>query len=184
MSVFSRSLAGFQQRLRRLTLIEWLVRITIVSILAALLLPPVQWVSDGYLRISVRVFVFDAKAAKPLSQAHVKLFRAPPLTDAKLLSEFPERYDPDQPERLYGVVEGVTGADGIEVIEYEFSVSASHRNPVSQAHTSWAWVAVQAKGYGSIIVPLSYESLPTAELKRQGELPVTVGLLPTESDER
>lgn len=180
MSVLSRSLAGFQKRLRRLTLIEWLMIVTILAILAALLLPPVQWVSDGDIRIPVRVFVFDAKAAKPLSQAHVIIFRAPPLTDAKLLSEFPERYDPAQPERLYGVFEGATGADGMAVIESTFSVSASHRNPVPQAHTSWAWVAVQAKGYGSVVVPVSYESQPTAELRKRGELPVTVGLLPTE----
>jgi hypothetical protein len=180
MSVFSRSFAGFKERLRRLTLIEWLVIIMIITVLAAILIPPVKWASSGRMQIPVRVFVFDAQAARPIARAQVTLFRAPPLTDAKLLSEFPERYDPDQSERLYGVFEGVTGADGMAVIENEFRTGANHEHPITRSHVSWVWVAVKAKGYSSIVVPLRYEDVPTAELRKQGELSVTVGLLPTE----
>ncbi len=45
--------------LGQLKLVEILVVIAIVAVLIALLLPPVEWVSDGTRVLPVRVFVFD-----------------------------------------------------------------------------------------------------------------------------
>lgn len=164
--------------LQKLTLIELLVLIAIVAVLGALLFAPAKWASSGNIRFPVRVIIFDAVHGKPIADAHVGIFRAAPIRDRKLLEEQPDEYSPAH--RLRDEDTGTTGADGAVVINYEFRTGANHDRPTSHAHLSWAWVYVRAEGYGNVVTPVRYESEPTAILRAQKELLVTVGLIPTE----
>jgi hypothetical protein len=161
-------------RIRKLTLIELLVVIAIVAVIVALVLPPVKWAASGSIRFPVRVLVFDAVRGIPIENAHVGIFRAPPLLDLKFLAGEPDTYDPKKFVRDDDV--GTTDASGSVVIDYEFRTGANHERPTSHAHLRWAWVHVQADGYGGVVVPVRHESLPTKTLREQKELLVPVGL--------
>ncbi len=179
MSVFGRSLSRLKERLRRLTLIELLAIVVIIAVLAAILIPPVKWASSGRMQIPVRVLVFDAATVEPILGAQVAVFWAPPVSDEMPLAENHNQYNPDHLQ-LRDVARGVTRTDGIVVINYEFRTGANDKSPTPKAHLRWAWVEVKAEGYGGVTVPVSYESQPTAQMRKRGELPVTVGLLPME----
>jgi hypothetical protein len=70
----------------------------------------------------------------------------------------------------------VTAANGIAVVPFKFYTNASNKNPITRAHTSYAWVIVHAEGYGGTVVPVRHESTPTKQLREQG-LMVPVGLI-------
>ncbi|MBS0264218.1 MAG: hypothetical protein JSS02_19935 [Planctomycetes bacterium] len=163
-------------RLRMPTLIELLAIIAIVAVIAALLIPPAKWGGSGSIRIPVRVLVFDASRGTPIANARVAMFYAPPLHDMKWLEESPDLYDSTNRARHDGV--GTTDADGAAVIEYEFATLASYNNPTWRARLQSAWVHVQADGFGGAVIPVRYESEPTAKLRDQKELLVTIGLTP------
>lgn len=165
-------------QLRKPTLVELLLVIAIIGVLVALLLPATQWASSGSIRFPVRVLVFDAIHGKPIANAHVGIFWAAPFSDLKSLKEETDKYDPKTHVRDED--RGTTAADGDVVINYEFRTGANHERPTPHAHLRWAWVHVDAEGYGNIVVPVRYESQPIATLRTQKEIVVSVGLIPME----
>lgn len=175
MSALSRYLG---QHIRRPTIVECLVAIVLIGILVALVLPGVKWASSGSIRVPVRVFVFDAASGKPVPDARIIVFPAPPVQSPTSLAQFRELYDPENVERRPVTMQGGTGEDGTAVIDVEFRTGANHERPVSYAHLRWHWVYVQAEGYGAVVVPVRHESLPVATVRLQKELPVSIGLVP------
>lgn len=161
--------------LQRPTLIESLAVVAIIAVSLALLLPTTKWASSGNIRFPVRVLVFDAASGAPIENAEVGIFRAPPVVDLTSLEEGPGNYNPSN--RIRDADRGVTNAGGAVVINYEFTTGASHVRPAAHAHLRWSWVSIKSEGYGSLVVPVRYESLPTAALRAQKELLVTVGLI-------
>ncbi|SFI09451.1 hypothetical protein [Planctomicrobium piriforme] len=168
-------------RFPKLTRLEWVVVVVIIAILIALLVPQTKWVSSGTLRLPVRVIAFNSKDATPIAGADVTIFRAPPVFDLNSLREDFDRYHIDPDLKGYSgtistVDQGFTDADGVVVIEYEFRTGASHVRPAPYAHTNFAWIQIQANGYGTVVVPVRHESMPTKILKERGELIVPVGM--------
>lgn len=164
------------RRTWRPKLSEWLAIFAIVAVLIALLLPQVKWVADGDLNLPVKILVFDAVTAKPIADAKVVLFRASPWGDDKFLNEFGEGFTRDLIEDS-NQSQAVTDANGEAEIPFRFSTGASHRRPISHAHTSFVWAAVRADGYGGSVVQLRPESVPTQQLRQQKELRVAIGLM-------
>ncbi|MFN0055208.1 MAG: hypothetical protein ACKV0T_23935 [Planctomycetales bacterium] len=164
-------LSYLRRRLRKPTLIELLTVIAIVFVVLALVLPKTKWASSGYLRLPVRVLVFDAVGGTPLAGAEVAIFRAPPLVNSQQLEAGSREYDSD----ARAMDKGTTGADGTVVIEYEFRTGANHERPTPYAHLTWAWVHVRAPGYGGVVVPVRHDSQPTSAVRGK-ELVVPVGV--------
>lgn len=164
--------------LRKPTLIELLLLIAIIAAVVAVILPSAKWAASGNIRFPVRVIVFDAVHGKPIANAHVGIFRAPPIDDLKSLAVRPDDYSPTN--RVRDDDSGTTSADGTVVLGYEFRTGSNYERPTMYAHLRSAWVNVKAEGYGNIVVPVRYESQPTATLRTQKELLVTVGLIASE----
>jgi len=167
-------------RLRRPSLVKSLVLVTIIAILVALLLPGAKWAADGSIEIPVRVRVFDAAEARPIQGAEVAIFRAPAPLPTFAIDEYRDRFSREYLEQVAAHDRHVTSNDGSVVIVHEFRTGASHKNPEFRAHLSWAWVMVVAQGYGTVVVPVRYESAPTNDIQKQGELFVAVGLMPAD----
>lgn len=162
--------ANVWQRATKITVVEWLVILLIVGILAALLLlVPAQWVSDGVITLPVRVLVFDPLSEQPIVNAQVAIMKAPPVSSLDDVHQLHDRLPP--------VLKSTTGQTGSVVIKFTFETNASNQRPVKRAHVGNAWVVVEAAGYGGVVVPVRYASQSTAELRKQGELLVTIGLL-------
>jgi len=159
---------------RRLTVVEWLVILAIVSVLTALIVPETQWASDGRIEFPVRVVVFDAEKAQPISGAEVALTHLSPVTEVdKIPNPVPRNFLNDLPEdRRHR-----TGDDGSVTINYNFNTGASNRSPRPRAHLRWEWVIVRAKGYGTVVIPVRHDSMETKALRELGELIVPVGLM-------
>lgn len=165
-------------RFRWPTLIESLLVIAIVAVLVALIVPSAQWASSGFLRAPVRVIVFDAASGEPIANARVAVFRAEPLSETNTSPVENRRYDVRLSPLISDTNRGVTGADGMAVIEHEFRTGANHDRPMPHVHLTWAWVEVRAEGYGGLVVPVRHETLPVESVRTQGELVVPIGLLP------
>jgi hypothetical protein len=150
--------------------------IAVVAVVATLVIPGVKWAASGSMRVAVRVLVFDATRGRPIANARVAIFWAPPLYDLKSLDESPDSYDSTHRVRDGG--SGITDLDGAVVINYEFSTGANHEWPTMHAHLRSAWVHVKADGFGGVVVPVRHESLPTKTLRERKELVVPVGLTP------
>lgn len=163
---------------RRLTQI--LTAIAVVSVLVAWLIPPVQWVSDGEIRVPVKVFVFDAVGNRPISNAECLVFRSLPAWDADMVSDFSEQGSLNSPiDSWPEKSRAITDATGICVIEHSFLSTASDRNPKGSAHLMFSWVRVEAIGYGGVVVPVRFESRQTSKLRKEGEILAPIGLMPT-----
>lgn len=159
---------------RPTTLIEWLVVAAIIAILVALLTPQTKWASSGSVTIPVDVVVFNAHSATPIEGALVAIVWGPPATGEFELHEFQ-----DHLSRGFSAIEEIgakTSGAGIAAIVHEFRTGASHKRPISHAHTRWYWVIVSAEDYGSVAVPLRYESMTSNELSARGRLLAYVGL--------
>jgi len=167
-----------RRRLSKLTLLEWLVMLAIIAVVVALIVPAGKWAASGDIRFPVRVFVFDAAHGTPIANARVGIFWAGPWHPSKRLDEQPDQYDPRR--RVREEFSGVTVTDGTVVINYEFRTGANYVRPTMYAHVNFAWVHVQADGYGGVVVPVRHDSLPTSTLREQKELIVPVGLMPVE----
>lgn len=70
--------------------------------------------------------------------------------------------------------------DGTAVVHYRFSTGANYKRPEPHAHLLFAWVVVAAHRYGTVVVPVRHDSMPTAKLREQKELFVPIGLVPAE----
>ena len=163
--------ANLRQRLKRVTLIELLTVTAVIAVLIAIFLPPAKWASSGTITVPVRVLVFDPVHEKPVANAHVTIIRSPPLRDLDDLQSIKEQLPTELPS--------VTSESGAVVINYEFRTGASQVRPKPWAHLTWAWIVVKADGYGGVVVPVRYESQTTSDVRENGELLVTIGLLPT-----
>jgi hypothetical protein len=171
---------GFWQKLRSphpRSLIEVLTAIAITAAGVAYFVGPTKWASSGEIKVPVRVFVFDARQARPISNARVGLFHK--VVNARELK-------PDVRDlavsfgELPNVDLGTTGADGIVTIPHGFRTGANYERPAPYAHLWMEWVLVDAPGYGRVATPVRYQSIPTKSLREQGELAVTIGLTPVE----
>lgn len=164
-----------RRRLRWPTVIKAVTIMAITALLVLFLVSNRQWGSSGEIRIPVRIMVFDASQGKPISDAHVAIFHAPPLLDLKALETEPARYQSESYVLDDG--RGITDANGLAVFEYEFQTGASHERPTTHAYLQFAWVHVHADGYGGVVVPVRQESMPTKTLREQKELAVPIGLI-------
>ena len=171
----------FRVALRRLTLVESLVITLIVIALGVLLAQQPMWAASGNIRVPVRVFVFDAVRGRPVPEARVAIFRAPPLTDLNTFDAVRNNYDPG---RWIGPAIDLwqeTTADGTVLIEQNFRTGANHERPEMRADVNYFWVSVQAADYGGAVVPLRHDTQPTAILRKHAELIIPVGLTPLEN---
>ena len=162
--------------MRRLTLIELLAVIAIVSVLVVVFIQPAKWVASGRMDLKVRVFVFDALKGEPIAGARVGILSAPPVHNSQELDNYGEalttRLD-DLPESD----RSITGADGLATLECRFHTSASSQRPTSYVHLPSRWVLIEARGYSGVFLPVRYESEPAGPVRKAGELPVMVGLI-------
>lgn len=163
--------------LTQLKTIECVVIVAIIAVLVALLVPQTQWVSDGSIRLPVRMFVFDADRGTPIANARLIVFRGPVVSNPQALAEV-------QPFIVSGPVSerplqdiATTDETGSAVIEHEFYTGASHKRPTRHAHLDYAWVRVEADGFGGAVIPVRHESQSTAVLQKQGEIVVQIGLI-------
>jgi|GEM_PF-3674757 len=160
----------------RLGLIEILVIIASISVLTALLTASTKWASDGDIRVPVKIFVFDAASCRPIPNAECLVFWSPLVLDATNLTD-------DCHSRSLAISEwpessrSVTDPTGTSVIEHKFNTSASYKNPITRAHLANAWVRVEATGFGGVVVPVRYEGKPTSELRKDGKISVSIGLI-------
>lgn len=158
--------------------IEWLIFATVVAILVALILPGVEWAASGEIDVPVRVVVFDALKTLPIEDARIDIVRALPADADFDVSELHNSIAARLAELESGDAIAKTDSKGSATIVSNFTTGASHTRPKAHAHMNWYWVLVSAKGYGSVAVPLRYESIPTEQLREQEFLPVSVGLAP------
>lgn len=151
----------------------------VLAVLIALLTPATKWASSGDLRLPVKVFVFDANQCTPISNAKVTVFRAFPVGDQTSLAEWQDQFKmspiTDLPQKFWAT----TDSHGIAVVDFEFRTGASHNRPVSHAHVNFAWVRVEADGFGGAAIPVRHDSQPSSVLKQQGEILVQIGLIPS-----
>lgn len=160
----------FWQRNRPKTLLEWLVIIAILIVLIALWFAPVTWVSDGTITLPVHVRVFDPTSGAPISNAKVGVLRYRTISGT-------DDIEPLETD-LAHIIRNPTNAAGSVSIDQMFYTNASDRNPIPRAHLSGVWVIVEADGYHRALLTVGNVSVPTAELRKRGEILVPVGLLP------
>ena len=176
MRTLQQTMLRLRQSLRRPTLIEALVVIAIITATIALLLPEVKWAASGDITVPVKVMVFDAVRDRPIPGARVEIFRAFPIYDLKSLKD-----DQGPMNRSWRHVEGTTNAAGEAIIETKFTTGANHERPEMYAHLSFYWAKIEADGYGGVVIPVRHEGVPSKHL-RNGELRMTVGLLPLKTE--
>lgn len=155
---------------------EWTVLALIAVAVAALLLPGPKWASSGEIRIPVRVVVFDAETLSPIADAMVAIVRVPPAPGEFEPKAYADQFSATWSAFDRGEIRTRTLADGSVAIPTDFGTGASHTNPEPRAHTRWHWVLVAVNGYGRVAIPLRYESMSTAQLRRDGLLTAAVGL--------
>lgn len=173
---FGHPVQAIKRQLAAITNLEWIVIAGIIAVLIALLAPQTQWASSGSIRLPVRVFVFDTGDSLPVAGANAMVIGGPSAANPDALAELHDRVVSEPMANLPKQYYATTDANGVAVIEHEFSTGASHKRPVSHAHLNFTWVRVEAPGYSSVVVPVWHESQPTALLRKQGEIPVQVGL--------
>lgn len=155
---------------RKLTFLEWAVIIAIVTVIAALILPAAKWAASGEITTPVQVLVFDPTTQQPVVGARVVILRYPHVFG---LEDIHETH-----QLLADVPRHATDAAGLVTIEQRFSTGAGYQRPIPHAHVSGVWLIAEAAGYGRVLVPVRYESMPSAELRNRGKLFVPVALLP------
>ncbi len=157
---------------RKLTCLEWAVIIAIVTVIAALILPSAKWAwaASGEITTPVQVLVFDPTTQQPVVGARVGILRYPHVFG---LEDIHETH-----QLLADVPRHATDAAGLVTIEQRFSTGAGYQRPIPHAHVSGVWLIADAAGYGRVLVPVRYESMPSAELRNRGKLFVPVALLP------
>jgi hypothetical protein len=170
-----------RRHIRKLSAVEWLVVITTAIIVLGLIFSPVHWASSGTIRIPVRVLVFDPTSGKGIAKAQVSLYRAYSLTDSSSAEDRGGQYDPRPFDQNPDVASGLTDAEGIFVVDFEFQTGANHQRPAAHAKVSRVWVHARAEGYGGVVVPVRPESQPVTGLKEQGQIFVPIGLMKIQS---
>jgi hypothetical protein len=164
-------------RIRRPSLVESLVLVTIIAILVALLLPGPQWAADGSIEVPVRVRVFDVATAQPIAAADVVPFRGPWRDEPFSIDEYRDWFPHENPRLAELGKHYKSDKNGTVVVPSECPTTASHKHPDPVAHVPGWWLMVSAEGYGATVLPVRYESVPTRVIDERGELLVTVGLM-------
>lgn len=163
---------------RKFSVAEVTVIVVICAVLYAILAEKPKWVSDGTIRIPVRVFVFDVTNRRPISNAECLVFRAGPILDASSLTKDNPVLDNAPMKEWPESCRGTTDETGSTAIEHTFGTSASYTHPYTRAHLMNAWVRVAADGFGGVVVPVGYDEGRTSELRKEGEIVVSIGLFP------
>lgn len=163
------------QKALPITLIEWLVITAVVAFFVAILIPRTKWASSGSVTIPVDVVVFDVHSATPIEGALVAIVLALPATDEFELHEYQDRLS-----NGFSAIQDIgvqTDLFGLATIDQEFRTGASHERQDSHAHTRWYWLLVEAENFGSVAIPLRYESMSTQSIIGDYRLPAYVGLV-------
>ncbi|WP_437201023.1 hypothetical protein [Planctomicrobium sp. SH664] len=157
---------------RRPTLTEWLLVIAILSVVAAILVPPVKWGASGSITIPVRVIVFDAREGRPLEKATVSLLRYSP--------DFKKGEYPPLPSSLFEELRSTgefrTDSAGSVTISQTWRTEANHNSPDPFVILVNQWVVVSAEGYAPVVTTLRHDTARTEALQRRGEILVGIGL--------
>ncbi len=167
-------------KLKKPTVMEWLICIVMIAIVIALVVPAQQWAGNGTLRIPVHVLVFDFSTGEAIEGARVSIVRASPPTSADVIRQYPQRFSAASENASQTESTNITGEDGTVVIDHEFRTGASHRSPDFRAHLQGEWVVVAAPGYPSVTVQVRPEPQLTRELRKQGKIDMTIGLKPSQ----
>lgn len=163
---------------KKISVAEVTVIVVILAVLYALFSPKPTWVSDGTIRIPVRVFVFNATNRRPISNAECAVFHASPILDASSLTKDHPVFNNVPMKEWPQSCRGTTDETGSAAIEYTFRTSASNKHPNSRAHLMNEWVRVEADGFGGVAVPVGYDEGPASEMRKDGEFVVSIGLFP------
>ncbi len=170
---------GEPKKWYRLSLIEILIVLLIIAILVALLRPGVQQASSGSVVFPVRVFVFDAVHGVPIEGAQVGITHTSGIYSLEDKTINLSRWPSSSSESDY--LTAKTDEKGIALIDQKFYTGAGNRHPESSTHLPGAWVLVSAEGFGSMTIPVSNYSKKTARIREQGEIFVSIGLVPQQS---
>jgi len=154
--------------------------LAICAVLYAILAATPQWASDGTIRIPVRIFAFDAANHRPIPNAKCLIFRATPVSNASSLTNDHAIFNGQSMNEWPQFCRGTTDATGSTIIEHEFGTSASHEHPNPHAHLMNYSVQVEADGFGGVVVPVGNDERRTSEIRKDGEVVVSIGLLRTE----
>ena len=162
-----------------LKLVEILVVIAIVAVLIALLLPPVEWVSDGTRVLPVRVFVFDPQTGRPIPGAKIALSRGMGMRQPDQSPEIAKQFSGLSDWKYLGFPKQTAQTDvqGFATVPFEFSVSASRKHPTPRAFPGKCWILVQADGYGRVLVTPGHLAVEVQDVQNVGGFLVPVGLL-------
>lgn len=161
---------------RSITLIQWLAIGAILATLAAILLPPVKWASDGQRDVTILVHVFDASTMQPFAGVEVTLILGP-VDSPTSPPPFDSVDEHPGPRRLAGAS---TNAAGNARVTGSFPSIASHLTPKGLIGLQRGWLVLRATGYEGVAVPVRHESMPRPDVVKMGEVPVHVGLLKAE----
>lgn len=156
--------------------VEWIVVVATFVILEIVLLSPARWASDGDILLPIKIFVFDAVHGHPVTDAECLVFRTPPAIEASTLREhfLSDRRISEWP----AAQRGTTNTSGIVEIRHKFGTSASHLHPSPRVHLPNASVRVEAAGFGGVVLPVRYDEVPVSELRNNGSVKVSIGLIP------
>lgn len=168
----------------RIRVVEILVVIAIIAVLAALLIPPVQWVSDGSRELPVRVFVFDRQTGEAIAGAKVAIFRSARLDSPEVAKSQAANFgdldtwidsgmgqDPEDRDN-----HADTDSEGFVVIPFKFSTSASHRNPQLRAFPAKCWIYVRSSTHGAVLTTPGSNPVVVSEVMERGGFFVPIGL--------
>lgn len=163
---------------KKLSLAEVTVIVVVLAVLYVILSQKPQWVSEGTIRIPVRIFVFDPTSRRPIPNAECAVFHASPILDASSMTKDHPVFDNVSMTEWPQSCRGTTDDTGSTTIEYTFRTAKSDRHPNSRAHLMNEWVRVEADGFGSVAVPVGYDEGPASEMRKDGEFVVSIGLFP------
>lgn len=165
---------SWMDRLRKITLIEWLVMAAIVGVVVALIWPAPKWARSGERPFPVEITIFNGQSLKPIIGARVTVVRALPATGESPPAAFGDTLSLETLK--YSESCGISGADGVARFETLFRTGANHVRPETHAHLSRYWVLVAADGFSPVGFPLRTESVPTKEIREQGRISAMVAL--------
>lgn len=147
-------------------------------LLLALILPRTQWVSDGSVPGRIRVIVLDATRGIPIPGATVNVARGRYWDDDD--PEFTKSLDQDSFEPLLRQSPAhVTDEHGEVTITWTFTTGASNKRPVPHAFTRNVHIAVRARRFGGIVVPVRRTEIPSSIVRDQ-DVRVVVALIPVD----
>jgi hypothetical protein len=162
-------------------LTRWEILLSIVAVIAvliALLLPPVQWASDGTRVLPVRVFVFDPDSGQPIPGAKVFLSRGLGMFESTQGPEIAGQFgsSKDWSDLVKPDQQGITNNEGLASVNFEFRVTASNLHPQPKLSPAKCWIRIEAPGYGTAMVTPGSIVVEVQKATEAGGFLVPVGL--------